>query len=108
MRSDNSFHRAFLWLALAALPLLAACEHDQAGLEGPASTFGEANRQTMLAQVIDPEPQYAEDATSSADHAAQAVDRYRKGSVKQPERVKVQSAAGAGAGAVRIVEAGIV
>lgn len=99
MRSDNSFHRAFLWLALAALPLLAACEHDQAGLEGPASTFGEANRQTMLAQVIDPEPQYAEDATSSADHAAQAIDRYRTGSVKKPERVKIQSAvSGSGGG----------
>ena len=96
MRSDNSFHRAFRWLALAALPLLASCETGMAGMGEPASTFGEANRQTMLAQVIDPEPQYEADATSSAETAAKAVDRYRKGSVKQPERVNVQSAAGGG------------
>jgi hypothetical protein len=90
---------ALRWLALAAaLPLLAACQTDQAGIDGPASTFGEANRQTMLAQVIDPEPQYEADATSSAEHAGQAVDRYRKGSVKQPEQVSIKSASSGGGG----------
>lgn len=43
------------WLALAAMPLLAGCAHDGAG-PAPLSTFGEANRQTMLAQVVDPDP----------------------------------------------------
>jgi uncharacterized lipoprotein YajG len=92
--------RTLRWLALAAaLTLLAACQTDQAGIEGPASTFGEANRQTMLAQVIDPEPQYDADATSSADHAAQAVERYRTDKVKLPDRVKVQGAnSGGGSG----------
>jgi hypothetical protein len=89
---------AFRWLALAALPLLAGCQTDQAGIDGPASTFGEANRQTMLAQVIDPEPQYDADATSSGEHAAEAVERYRTGKVKQPERVKIQSAVSGGSG----------
>ena len=97
MRSD----RRFVWLTIAALPLLAACAHDQAGLDGSASTFGEANRQTMLAQVIDPEPQYDADATSSANHAAQAVERYRTGKVKEPDRVKVQSANSGGGGGGR-------
>lgn len=86
--------RPIRWLALAALPLLSACETGMAGMGEPASTFGEANRQTMLAQVIDPEPQYEADATSSAQHAGQAVERYRTGKVKQPERVKVESASG--------------
>jgi hypothetical protein len=75
------------WLALAVLPLLAGCEHDFAGGK-PASTFGEANRQTMMAQVVDPEPEYDTLVPpTSAEHAGQAVDRYRKGAVKQPERV---------------------
>lgn len=82
------------WLAIAALPLfaaplLAACDSDLASTGKPASTFGEANRQTMMAQVIDPEPEYEYlDPATSAEHAAQAIDRYRKGTVKQPETVR--------------------
>ena len=76
------------WLALAALALLSACEHDMAGME-PKSTFGEANRQTMLAQVSDPDPAYeTPDPATSAEHAGQAVERYRKDAVKKPERVR--------------------
>jgi type IV pilus biogenesis protein CpaD/CtpE len=77
------------WLALAALPLLAACEHDLVEMDGhPASTFGEANRQTMAAQVVDPDPQYEYlDPATSGEHAAQAIDKYRKGAVTKPERV---------------------
>lgn len=75
------------WLALATIPLLAACAHDGAG--PPASTFGEANRQTMLAQVIEPDNQYETlVAPSSAGKAAQAIDRYRRDAVKKPERVR--------------------
>ena len=97
MRSDNSFHRAFPWLALAALPLLAGCETGMAGRGEPASTFGEANRQTMLAQVVDPDPQYEFlDPETSAEHAAKAVERYRKDAVKKPERVKSTSGIGGG------------
>ena len=62
------------------------CYVDFAGGK-PASTFGEANRQTMMAQVVDPEPEYDTLVPpTSAEHAGQAVDRYRKGAVKQPER----------------------
>ena len=74
--------------ALAVLPLLAACEHDFAGTGKPASTYGEANRQTLMAQVVDPEPEYDTLVPpTSAEHAGQAVDRYRKGAVKRPDRV---------------------
>lgn len=83
MRTDR-----LAWLALAALPLLAACEHDMADAGGP-STFGEANRQTMLAQVVDPDPQYESLVPpTSGRHAADAIDRYRNDKVKKPDRVK--------------------
>ena len=76
------------WLLLAAIPLLAGCEHDIAGLGRPASTFGEANRQTLMAQVVDPEPEYDTLVpNTSAERAAQAIDRYRKDAVKVPEGI---------------------
>jgi type IV pilus biogenesis protein CpaD/CtpE len=50
--------------------------------------LGEASRQTFAAQVIDPEPVYSAAPETSGEHAAQAVDRYRKGTVKMPERVR--------------------
>lgn len=82
---------------LALLPLLAACEHGAAGTGAPASTFGEANRQTMAAQVIDPDPQYEYlDPATSAERAGKAIDRYRKGTVKRPERVRTTSEVGGG------------
>jgi hypothetical protein len=75
--------------AIAALPLLSACEHDMAGIGGPASTFGEANRQTMMAQVVDPDPEYEfRDPDTSAQHAADAVERYRRDEVKQPDSIR--------------------
>ena len=84
--------RPRLWLAAALLPMLSACEHDLIDMGGPASTFGEANRQTMAAQVVDPDPQYEYlDPATSGEHAAQAVERYRKGAVIRPERVSSTS-----------------
>lgn len=83
-----TINRAHL-AVLAALPLLAACEHDLVDMGGhPASSFGEANRQTMAAQVVDPDPQYEYlDPATSGEHAAQAIDRYRRNTVTKPERV---------------------
>ena len=86
-------------IALAAVPLLAGCETDQMGIGRPASTFGEANRQTMMAQVVDPDPQYEFlDPETSALHAAQAVERYRTDNVKKPERVRSTESSGGGGG----------
>ncbi|MBU3992748.1 MAG: hypothetical protein KKA12_09455 [Alphaproteobacteria bacterium] len=84
------------WLALAALPLLAGCEHDSAAL-APPSTFGEANRQTMMAQVVDPDPQYEYlDPETSAERAAKAIERYRGDKVKKPDRVNSTQTSGGG------------
>ena len=52
------------------------------------TTWGEANRRTMAAQVIDPNPVYEDPIPpASADNAVDAIDRLRKDQVKQPERV---------------------
>lgn len=54
--------------------------------------LGEAKSRTMAAQIIDPAPVYEYiDPPTSGEHAAQAIDRYRKGAVKQPERVSSTS-----------------
>lgn len=74
-------------LLLAALPALAGCV--QSVLDEPGDTaFGEANRQTMMAQVIDPDPIYEETLVTSGEHAADAVERYRTDKVKEPDSIR--------------------
>ncbi|MFA7588015.1 MAG: hypothetical protein WCY11_17795 [Novosphingobium sp.] len=81
-------NRALALLSGPALLALGGCVHDTVYLGGP-DNFGEANRQTFAAQVIDPQPEYDELVPeTSAEHAAQAVERYRQDKVKQPDRVK--------------------
>lgn len=54
----------------------------------PTIEFGEMNRQTMAAQVVNPEPEYDTLVpATSADHAAQAVGRYQSDTVKPPVHV---------------------
>lgn len=84
-------------LALAGLLLLGGCTDHLASTGTPPAAFGEANRQTMLAQTVDPEPVYdsAQPATS-ARHAAQAAERYGADRVKQPERISSTESASSG------------
>ncbi len=72
---------------LAMLGLAACVGPDGAtlGVNRP-DNFGEANRQTFAAQVIDPAPVYDEVYLGeSGDKAAQAIERYRTDKVKKPE-----------------------
>lgn len=85
----------------AAAALLAGCATDGQGdpVLGWADTFGEANKQAIAAQVIDPHPVYdAALAPASGDHAAQAITRYRTDKVKKPERLTTSSVAGSSSG----------
>ena len=77
-------------LALCAVTLLLpGCVSDGLGEGGAKSTFGEANRQTLMAQVVDPDPVHeALVPETSAEHAAQAADRYARDAVKKPDRVR--------------------
>lgn len=57
--------------------------------------FGEANRMTFAAMVVDPDPQYDTPIPeTSAAHAAAAIDRYNKDAVKQPVREDTTSVRG--------------
>lgn len=91
--------RRFLLLSVAGSALLlSGCETGFRDMKGEITSFGEANRQTMMAQVVDPDPQYDEALRTSAEHAGQAADRYHKDRVKKPERVKSTAATGGGGG----------
>lgn len=95
MNTDR-FKRA-AWLA--ALPLLAGCASVPSVLEEPGdAAFGEANRQTMMAQVIDPDPVHEGPMVTSGEHAAQAIDRYRNDAVKEPDSIRTTSGVSGGGG----------
>ena len=87
--------------ALLASCALAACQHQPDGspyLGGP-DNFGEANRVTMAAQVVDPDPVYdTAIAESSGEHAAQAAERYRTDKVKKPDKVRTSDLKTSGSG----------
>lgn len=83
-------------LAFLALLPLAGCASVPSILEEPGdSRFGEANRQTMMAQVIDPDPVYEEPMTGSGEQAQKAVERYRTDAVKQPDSIRTTDAGSA-------------
>lgn len=84
--------------AFAALLALSSCAHD--GASGPGGlpymggpdNFGEANRVTMAAQVVDPDPQYDTAVPETyAEHAGQAAERYRTDKVKRPDKVRTST-----------------
>ncbi|MEI4507298.1 hypothetical protein WBQ88_17365 [Sphingopyxis sp. CCNWLW253] len=69
--------------AAAALALIVA------GCAPTDATFGNAVRQTMAAQVVNPDPQYEDPIlTTEAAKAAKAVDRYRTDKVKRPDTIR--------------------
>jgi hypothetical protein len=85
---------------LLALLVTGCATPDGKFYMGGKDNFGEANRQTMAAQIIDPDPHYDTAVPEgSAAHAAAAVERYRTDKVKQPERVRTsRDLAGSAAG----------
>lgn len=77
-------------LAGLALTAVSACTNSQGRLDlsqgDPA--WGEANRVTMAAQVIDPSPEYDTPIPpTSASNAVRAIDAYRAGEVEEVERI---------------------
>jgi len=60
-----------------------------AGCTPTDATFGNAVRQTMAAQVVNPDPQYENPIpTTEAAKAGAAVDRYRTDKVKKPDTIR--------------------
>ena len=88
-------------LALAAAFSASACatveDAEWVGYQDPG--FGEANRATYAAMVVNPDPEYDTPIpTTSAEKAAQAIERYRNDQVKQPERVSTTENISGGGG----------
>ena len=84
---------------LGALALGGCAQHySTAAGEIDAAEFGEANRQTYAAMIIDPDPQYDEPLPTSAEHAADAIERYRNDQVKQPETIRTTAGVSGGGG----------
>ena len=76
-------------IALAAAFTISACttveDKEWIGYQDPG--FGEANRATYAAMIVNPDPQYDTPIpATSAEKAAQAIERYRNDQVKVPER----------------------
>lgn len=79
--------------------LLSACASYSPWLDQPGDTqFGEANRQTMMAQVVNPDPYYTEPMETSGEHAANAIERYRNDAVTEPEAPSTTTGATGGSG----------
>ncbi len=85
----NSKARNLALIGFAGL-LLSGCASggSNTGLGlGRPDNWGEANRQTFAAMVINPNPEYDEAmAPGDGERAAQAIERLRTGKVKMPER----------------------
>lgn len=84
--------------ALLSGLLLAGCASTYSASAGviDQEAFGEANRQTFSAMVVNPNPVYTEPMETSAEHAADAAERYRSGNVLEPEAEDTTSIASGG------------
>lgn len=79
-------------IILGAAGSLAGCATHSVFEQPGDAAWGEANRQTMMAQVVDPTPVYDEPMVTSGDHAADAVSRYRNDNVKEPDSIRTTNA----------------
>ena len=79
--------RKRLALAVAGAALLGGCTLDPktGELVKPQPELGEASRQTLMAQVVNPDPRYEGPASSSGVQAERAIEAYREGKVEVPQ-----------------------
>lgn len=84
-------------VALVMVVFVAGCTTTgEASSLAKHDNWGEANRQTMAAQIINPNPVYDGPLMTSGGQVAAALERYRTGQVKQPERQKTSKIATSG------------
>ena len=76
--------------ASVALLVVSACTPNDIGL-------GDAAKSNYAAQIVNPEPVYAEAMAADGNQAAAGQERYRKGAVKKPVGVKTTTG-GSGSG----------
>lgn len=77
--------------------LLGGCAIDPQTGDFVQYEMGESVKQTMMAQVINPDPEYDTLVPeTSGQQAADAIERYRNDAVKEPQRQTVRSGSGGG------------
>jgi type IV pilus biogenesis protein CpaD/CtpE len=92
MDTQDFGHRSVLGVGLALLCLgLAGCVDDMSKPLSP--TFGDAVRQNMARQIVNPEPAMPseEDVAVDGNKAVLGVDAYKAGKVKPPVAVSTQT-----------------
>lgn len=79
---------------------LAGCATDDGSFLQPGASraAAQAVETTLAAQIINPDPQYDGPMQGQGVQAEGAYDRYVKGNVKAPERVKTSSVVGSSGG----------
>jgi hypothetical protein len=79
-------------IAVASVALaVSACTPNDIGL-------GDAAKANYAAQIVEPDPQYADAMVADGAQTAAAQDRYRKGTVKKPVGVKTTTGGSGGGG----------
>lgn len=83
----------------AAAVVLGGCATDPKTGEFVQYELGESVKQTMMAQVINPDPEYDTLVPeSSGEQASDAIERYRNDAVKEPEGQEITVGSGGGGG----------
>ena len=86
-------------LVIPASLLLAGCLNEPIGVRDPS--LGEDVKYDAAIQTVNPDPVYPPEAAQPGDngeHAAKAVERYRKGAVTQVEQMSSTSGSSGGGG----------
>jgi hypothetical protein len=90
-----------LLIAPLSLGLLTGCTQLYPVSLSADPGMGEAVKYDIAVQTIDPDPVYGPDSAQPGDngeHGQKAVDRYRKGSVKEVQQMSSRSSGGGGGG----------
>ena len=84
---------ATIAIGASAAMLLGGCTPIDTGL-------GATVKHNMAQHIINPDPEYAGTPVegSSGDRAASALERYRKGTVKEPQTIRTTSGTGGSGG----------
>jgi hypothetical protein len=90
-----------LLIAPLSLGLLTGCTQLYPVSLSADPGMGEAVKYDIAVQTIDPDPVYGPDSALPGDNGEKgqkAVDRYRKGSVKEVQQISSRSSSGGGGG----------
>lgn len=90
-----------LLIAPLSLGLLSGCTQIYPVSLSADPGMGEAVKYDIAVQTIDPDPVYGPDSAQPGDHGEhgqKAVDRYRKGAVKEVQEMSTRSGSGSGGG----------